>query len=134
MKRIIISFVLYGLIWLIITPSLYAQGILSGTVTSHPDGLPLPGVNVTIKNTTKGTSTDSLGYYEIRNVPEGEVELLFSFLGMRTETRIVNMGPMAHKVVNISMSPDKIMLGAVEVVGIGERKSIGKGEERSIKS
>lgn len=125
-------FTLYGLLLLLTAPSLFAQGTLSGTVKSHSDGLPLHGVSVLIKNTTKGVLTDSLGRYEIRNVPAGQVELLFSFLGRKPEIRVVEMQSSEHKVVNVSMSIDKMELGTVEVVGIGERKSIRDAKDQGV--
>ncbi|HEY3402518.1 MAG TPA: carboxypeptidase-like regulatory domain-containing protein, partial [Ohtaekwangia sp.] len=48
---------------------------------------PLPGVNIVIKGTTTGTTTDANGYYSIR-VPVGAV-LVFSFIGMRTQEVLV---------------------------------------------
>jgi len=36
---------------------------VSGTVTSKGDGQPLPGVNVLVKGTATGTTTDSNGKY-----------------------------------------------------------------------
>ena len=125
-------FTLYGLLLLLTAPSLFAQGTLSGTVKSHSDGLPLPGVSVLIKNTTKGVLTDSLGRYEIRNVPAGQVELFFSFLGMKPETRVVEMKSLEHKVVNISMLTNMVEIGSVEVVGIGERKSIRDAKDQGV--
>lgn len=41
------------------------QALVSGTVTSADDGLPLPGVAVVIQGTTQGTSTDLDGNYSI---------------------------------------------------------------------
>ena len=43
---------------LAITPQVNAQvKTISGTVTAESDGLPLPGVNVVIQGTTKGSQT-----------------------------------------------------------------------------
>ena len=36
----------------------FAQTTVSGTVTEQASSLPLPGVNVVIKDTTTGTATD----------------------------------------------------------------------------
>ena len=56
----------------------YAQRNVSGNV-SDESGVPLPGVNVVIKGTDTGTSTDFDGNYSI-NVSETDV-LTFSFVG-----------------------------------------------------
>ena len=45
-----------------------AQTVVTGKVTSSEDGSPLPGVSITIKGTTKGTSTDENGEFKFLNV------------------------------------------------------------------
>jgi hypothetical protein len=65
---------------LIIVPStLMAQSTVSGTVTDKANAMPLPGVNVLIKNTSRGTSTDFNGNYTLE-VSEGET-IVVSYLG-----------------------------------------------------
>ena len=57
------------------------------TVSGHisdTDGEPLAGVNVMVQGTMTGSMSDGEGRYSIR-VPEGEVTLVFSFIGMKTE-------------------------------------------------
>ena len=46
---------------------LYAQDIsVKGTVTSASDGIPLPGVTISVKDVSgKGTTTDADGKYSI---------------------------------------------------------------------
>ena len=57
-----------------------AQGTITGNVTAVSDGLPLPAVNVVVKGTTVGTTTDFDGNYEI-TVDDFPVTLVFSSLG-----------------------------------------------------
>lgn len=58
---------------------LFAQNIdVKGTVIDD-DGMPLPGVNILLKGTTSGTSTDFDGNYTLK-ASSGDV-LIFSFLG-----------------------------------------------------
>jgi len=57
------------------------ERIVSGRLTGN-DGSGLPGVNVVVKGTAVGTSTDAEGYYSI-SAPIGSV-LVFSFIGMQT--------------------------------------------------
>jgi len=56
----------------------FAQRNISGNV-SDESGVPLPGVNVVIKGTNTGTSTDFDGNYSI-NASDSDV-LVFSFVG-----------------------------------------------------
>ena len=54
------------------------EGYVNGTVNDQ-DGLPLPGVNVMIKGTTNGTTTDFDGNFSIK-VEKGQT-LVFSYIG-----------------------------------------------------
>ena len=53
---------------------------VTGVVTDSGDGLPLPGVNVTIKGSSTGVSTDANGAFAI-NIPNDGATLIFSFIG-----------------------------------------------------
>ena len=83
---------------------------ITGTVTD-PEGIPLPGVNVIVKNTIRGTQTDFDGYYSIR-AAKGEV-LVFSYLGFKTaEYPVANIST-----INVSLSQDAAELEEVIVQG-----------------
>ena len=59
---------------------------ISGTLTAR-DGSPIPGINILIKGTSTGTTTDINGYYSLK-VAVGET-LVFSFIGMKTQEIVV---------------------------------------------
>ncbi|SMC74706.1 SusC/RagA family TonB-linked outer membrane protein [Cellulophaga tyrosinoxydans] len=97
--------------------SLYAQDSfqLKGTV-SDANNVPIPGANIVIANSTKGTSTDFDGNYEI-TVKKGDV-LNFSYIGyVNQQVVIVN-----QKTVNITLTEDASQLDEVVVVGYGTSK------------
>lgn len=79
-------------------------------------GLPLPGVSVLIKGTTRGTQTDMDGYYEI-DVAQGE-DLVFSFIGMHDKTIKVNSG-----VLNVTLKAEAHQLENVVVTALGVRRA-----------
>ena len=83
---------------------------VQGTVTSEA-GTPMPGVNVILKGTTNGTSTDSDGKYSL-NVPEGEATLIFSFIGYATQELTVN----GRTVIDVVLLEDVSLLADVVVV------------------
>lgn len=60
---------------------------ITGTVTGASDGLPLPGVNVIVKGTSRGVQTDFDGNYTIK--ASADETLVFSFLSMKTTERAV---------------------------------------------
>ena len=85
---------------------------ISGTVTSADDGSPLPGVNVLLKGTTKGTVTDGQGFYSI-NVPPQSGTLVFSFIGFQTKEVAIGKNP----IINVSLQSEIQTLSEVVVTG-----------------
>jgi TonB-dependent SusC/RagA subfamily outer membrane receptor len=102
---------------------------VSGRVTDETDA-PIPGVNVLVKGTTVGTTTDSDGRYTLEVENENSV-LVFSFIGY--ETQEIAAG--SQTAVNIKMTPDIQSLQEVVVVGYGEQKKTTiTGAVTSVKS
>ena len=103
---------------------------ISGVVTSKSDGLPLPGVSVTVQGTTKGTATDADGNFSLELLAS-ETALVFSYVGFQSKTvdasNIVN--------IKVELEEDAAMLGEVVVIGYGTvKKSDLTGSVGSIKS
>jgi len=96
----------------------FAQNIeVKGTVTDSDTNEPLPGVNIIIKNTTTGVTTDFDGNYVISNVPSNGT-LIFSYLGYLTqEVQVQN-----RQSVNVVLTPDVQALGEVVVIGYGTQR------------
>ncbi len=100
------------------------QKTITGIVTDASG--PLPGVNVVVKGTQRGTQTDFDGKYAIK-ASEGE-KLIFSFLGMQNETRIIGKS----NVVNVMMKDDSQQLQEVVVRALGiktSKKEIGYADQ-----
>ncbi|RYE24650.1 MAG: hypothetical protein EOP45_05595 [Sphingobacteriaceae bacterium] len=87
MKKKLLSFLW---ILLFVGSYTYAQNItVTGTVTGKDDGLPIPGVSVTIKGTKLGTQTNTTGRFSL-SVPSNSSVLVFSFLGYSTQEANAN--------------------------------------------
>ncbi|HZY80866.1 MAG TPA: TonB family protein [Cyclobacteriaceae bacterium] len=82
---------------------------ISGTVSVAEDGLPLPGVSIRVKGTTKGTTTDINGNYSLE-VPDN-LPLVFSFVGMET-TEVATADKSS---INVKMNEDVAQLSEVVV-------------------
>jgi TonB-linked SusC/RagA family outer membrane protein len=96
---------------------------VSGKVTSKSDGLPLPGVTVTVQGTTTGTSTGIEGTFTIM-VPKAGSVLEFRQLGMVTQTYTVTN----KNAINIILAESNSTLDEVVVVGYGtQKKSVVTG-------
>lgn len=63
------------------------QARVTGVVTEVQNSTPMPGVNIVIKGTTRGTTTDTEGFYGIAAEPDDV--LVFSFIGYASEERRV---------------------------------------------
>ncbi|MDX2413996.1 MAG: TonB-dependent receptor [Bacteroidales bacterium] len=102
---------------------------VTGTVTDAADGLPIPGVNVLLKGTFAGTSTDVEGKYELK-ASEGDV-ITFSFLGYHQKE--VTLG--SNNVVNVSLEQDVYSIAEVVTIGYGTiRKEDATGSVSAISS
>lgn len=91
---------------------------ISGTVIDATSGETLPGVNIFIKGTNRGTATDINGKYRIQVAPADS--LIFTFVGYQKTA--VAVGP--QKIINITLAPDVQALEEVVVVGFGEQKKV----------
>ncbi len=94
---------------------------ITGTVVDE-EGLPLPGVNIVVKGTTKGVQTDFDGKFSI-NASQGEF-LVFSFIGLQTAEYPVG----ESDVLNVTLSPDAAQLSEVVVTALGikrEKQALG---------
>lgn len=102
-------------LWLVLLSiSVLAQNRqISGKVVSIEDGQPIAGVNVVIKGTAIGTTTDAEGKYSLA-ANTGDI-ILFSFIGRTTKEVAVG----DQTIVDVSMAVDAKQLGEVVVVGYG---------------
>ncbi|KKK53741.1 hypothetical protein LCGC14_3091730, partial [marine sediment metagenome] len=88
---------------------------VTGTV-NDASGMPLPGVNVLVKGTATGTSTDFDGMYSI-SVTSGK-SLVFSYLGFQQREVQVNK----DQQLDIRLEADTDALDEVVVIGYGAQK------------
>lgn len=95
--------------------NVWQNTVITGKVVDE-NGESLPGVSVTIKNTTIGTTANVDGIYSL-NVPAqySAGTLVFSFIGFTTKEIPIN----GRKQINIKLVPDRKVLDEVVVVGYG---------------
>jgi len=120
---------LFAVLGLMLSQSIYAQPkIVTGTVTDATTNETLPGVNVIIKNTTTGTSTDPFGKYSITVAP-GQV-LVFSSLGYAA--REVTVG--AGNSISVGLSPDVQMIEDVVITSEFGMKRVSRAVGSSVQN
>ena len=108
------------LIFFVSVSPLFAQQAIQGRVTDQQTRQPLPGVNITIPNTTTGTSTDRDGYFKLSSIKD-TVRIKVSFIGYISQTFPVHED---QEFLNILMKPDNIALNEVRVIGFDTNKKL----------
>lgn len=94
-------------------PLLAQDRVVTGKVTSSEDGSVLPGVNVTVKGTSRGASTDGEGNYRV-NVGDGTT-LVFSFIGFTSQEVAVGN----RSTIDLALVTDASQLQEVVVTALG---------------
>jgi TonB-dependent starch-binding outer membrane protein SusC len=119
-----------GILLSCITSAFAQSRQVTGKVISAEDQQPVPGVNVVLKGSNKGTVTDADGSYSIQ-VPEGQSsELVFSFIGFSTQSVLVG----SQSILNVTLEVDPQTLEEVVVVGYGiQKKSDITGATANVK-
>ena len=79
---------------------------ITGTVTEASTQTPMAGVNVLVKGTTNGTTTDAAGRYNLGT--EDNDVLIFSFIGYASLEIPVN----GRTVIDVVMTEDVLSLGS----------------------
>ena len=92
--------------------------VLQGTVKDC-GGRPLPGVTVRIKGTTLGVATDQNGGYRLELPADKEIRILFSFVGMQEQERVVR----DQKVLDVILKEEIAEMEEVIVTGYSTRKA-----------
>ncbi|TDB65174.1 SusC/RagA family TonB-linked outer membrane protein [Arundinibacter roseus] len=112
---------LLGGLFLLGTQTFAQDKIVTGKVTAD-DGSALPGVNISIQGTTRGTSTNGDGEYQIS--ASSTSTLVFSFIGFTsTEIAVGN-----QTIINVTLQSDVQQLNEAIVVGIAgtrDSKTVG---------
>jgi TonB-linked SusC/RagA family outer membrane protein len=108
----------------------FAQGrVITGTVTDAADKQPIPGVNIIVDGTTKGSATGIDGTYQIE-LTNDDKSLSFTFVGYKT----VSIPIGTNTILDVALEADTKTLNEVVVVGYGvQRKSDITGATASVK-
>ncbi len=81
----------------------------------------LPFVNISIKGTTIGTTTDETGHYELINLPVGEYIVCATALGYKTEEFAIETKQSTTREIKFNLEED--ILGLNELVVTGDRNA-----------
>lgn len=107
------------IIFLLFSAFGFAQSYdIGGVVKEKVSGLPIPGANVQVKNTTQGTSTDFDGKFTLKGVSSGTI-VVFSYIGYKSfEYKVTS----TNLNISVSLLDDAKTLEEVVVIGYGSQK------------
>ncbi|MGF7215323.1 hypothetical protein GGR92_001463 [Spirosoma lacussanchae] len=109
-----IAFLAVGLL-LLVRSGLAQTTSLSGRVTDAATGKPLPFASVYLNATTRGTTTDEQGRFDLPNVPLGTIEVVSSFLGYQTARQTLRLDQARPATLAFALTPDSRVLADVTV-------------------
>lgn len=91
-----------------------ASATLQGRVTAADTGAPLAGAHVFLAGSTRGTTTDRDGRYQL-DLPPGNHEIAASMLGYEAETQRLRLSPTVASTLDFWLKPTVMALDEVVV-------------------
>jgi len=119
MKRFLISlgnlffkYILLFIVLMLCNVTFAQKAVLSGSVIDSETGEPIPYVNIIIKNSLKGTITDTAGVYQL-NYPNSNDTLIFSAVGFYSVEKII---PRTHlSSLSVLLKPETFDISEIEI-------------------
>lgn len=87
---------------------------ISGNI-SDKNGEPVPYVNITLENTSRGTISDAEGHYSLQDIESGTYTIIFSSIGYETKKREITLSSSEEEILNITLTPALQNLGEVMI-------------------
>jgi iron complex outermembrane receptor protein len=97
---------------------------LSGKVSDSKTGEPLAGASVVLSDSRVGTTTDSSGYYVLKNIPVGHTVIEISSLGYKTIVDHIDIVVNTEK--NFALVSSILENEGVTITAVGTATSIRK--------
>ncbi len=97
--------------------ALTARNSISGYVFDFVTKEPLPGVNIILKGTEFGASSDQNGHFMISDIPEGKYIVSVQMIGYRTMETKISVNSSTSVKLNFKLQPEIIEGDAIVVTG-----------------
>ncbi|HLR32550.1 MAG TPA: TonB-dependent receptor [Fodinibius sp.] len=120
MKQYLSLFLILSIYWVGMCSTAVGQNTqheIEGMVTDESDGGSLPGVNISVKGTTIGTSSGTDGSYQLA-VPSANDTLVFSFIGYKTQEVPIN----GRTTIDVAMVSEALIGEELVVTGYQTQK------------
>ncbi len=92
-----------------------AQNKITGKITDQ-NNEPLPGATIFIPDMNKGTVSDSVGNYELVNLPNGKINIQFSYVGYTNRLKSIEL---TGHVAELNVSMKQTIVESEEIVVSG---------------
>ncbi|RMG65200.1 MAG: TonB-dependent receptor [Calditrichaeota bacterium] len=110
------------------------KGSIRGVVTDKETGEPLIGVNILVKGTRYGATTDADGFYIVPEIEPGEYTLEATYIGYKVVQHTgIRVKAGQSVTVNFQLTPSPLALGQ-EIEVIGERPLLDIDETSTVRS
>ena len=125
-----------GIIIIVFTTSLSAQpsktsdANITGHVLDKKTQEHIPFVTIQIKGTTMGTVSDASGHFYLTNLPEGELQVVASFLGYKSQE--ITVKTVNKKTIDVSFELEEDVFTTDEVVITSSRSEVLRKESSSV--
>ncbi len=115
---------LFGLALFFVPPEGWAQdtGSITGTVVDQ-SGAALPGAQIVVVGTRRGSTTDADGQYTIEGAPTGEIQVRARFVGFKSQTETIELGAGETATVDFTLVSDQLGMEEVVVTGSFSERS-----------
>jgi hypothetical protein len=110
---------IYLYLFLIFAIEVFPQNGRIGGVVTDASG-PFQSVNILLIEIGRGTVSDSIGRYEIRNIPAGNYQIRFSSVGYESVFENVVIESGKRTLLNVEMKVTAIEFSAVEITAKGQ--------------
>jgi iron complex outermembrane receptor protein len=100
-------------------------GTLKGAVTDAKTQDPLIGVNISLRGTIRGTMTDIHGNYQLKGIPAGTYDVMFSIIGYTADTvHQISIQPGAAQRLDVALIQAPIQAEQVVVTASRREQSL----------
>ena len=111
------KFIIISIISFISFPAL-SQHSITGIITDSETAETLIGATIYFPDLYKGTTSDLNGHYQLIDLPKGEFNMKFSFIGYKTEVLHIHLEQ--DTIINISLAADLKEMKEVIVTGLSK--------------
>ena len=96
-------------------PTFAQNQSIKGSVRDAATHDPIPGVNIAIKSTTKGTAANPDGTFELTNLNPENYTLVFSYIGYKSKTVSVDLTGNNVTNLQVNLSSSSVQLNGIRI-------------------